>query len=130
MAEIRRDIGLFDCVGGDNSTNCLIGLFCPCHLYARTSERLGELKNHEVSYVTALGTHLLGMLTGLTPFCQCYLTNEIYRDTDTKFGVGDFIASCICTPCKNCQDANNVDKAWTRVVATQPDRAGNLLLPM
>jgi hypothetical protein len=104
----REDYKLFECT--DQKLTCIYGILCPCMLCARTYERSRDLDGESGSFFTAMCAYLVGLVTCLVPLCQCMLSHQAYPD---GCDCGDCVSSTICYPCKNCQDANNVDHAWS-----------------
>ena len=100
----KREYTLFECT--EDKDTCIKGICCPCILYADTYEGQKTAQGRSSSAFAAMCCYFMGMLTGLAPLCQCALSHRIYKTTEPW---DDCVASCLCLPCKNCMDANNVN---------------------
>ncbi|CAF1097828.1 unnamed protein product [Didymodactylos carnosus] len=106
---------LFACF--DDKNLCLKGAFCPCLVFGENQEKLGgDYTKEAVLYC------LIGAL-------YAAVTNK-RRDLRQRYGLvedpNDFLATCCCGGCANCQEAREIQKrggsSGPAPVSSQPRR--------
>jgi Cys-rich protein (TIGR01571 family) len=93
--------GLFDCF--DDVQLCLLGWCCPCYLFGQNAEQItGEEKIPSCVKYALLSYCYLGCLIHKP---QRQAIRSAYNLEENP---SDFISTCLCSSCANCQEAREL----------------------
>jgi len=109
--------GLCDCF--NDCGTCMMGLCCPCLLYAQIKQRVDYLNAYARPDPTRGGSGVdlncmvwvaVHSATGCGPALQAVTRGQLRnRYTIDGNGVGDFCTACWCTPCELTQEHRELD---------------------
>lgn len=94
-------VGLFSCF--EDIPTALLGWCCPCYLFGRNAEQID-------------GSGKIGMCIGYVCLAGCYASCCLHKPKREKLRAAynlveepsDFLATCCCTVCANCQEAREM----------------------
>ncbi|CAF0823417.1 unnamed protein product [Rotaria sp. Silwood1] len=92
---------LFGCF--EDIPTCLLGWCCACYLFGRNAEQID-------------GSNKIGMCIGYACLSGCYLCCILHKPRREKLRAAynliekpsDFLATCCCSGCANCQEAREM----------------------